>query len=213
MKSGVYKITINNRIYIGSAVNLERRKNAHLYSLRRQDHCNIKMQRSYNKHKSFIFEVLEYCSCHDLINREQWYIDTLRPFFNVCQIAGSTLGIKHTEETRAYLSEIRKGKKTSLGRVLSDITRAKISEKCKARGLHPNFIKASVEANTGRKHSKELRDKIAAAQSKVSPENVIKIRQMRASGVFQKDIARMFNISQRLVARVEHGVGLYKEFI
>lgn len=212
MKGGIYRIIINEKIYIGSAVDLNRRKMAHLYSLRRGTHKNIKLQRSYNKHLEFVFEVIEYCLPENLLQREQLHIDSINPYFNICRIAGRTFGVKHSESTKRHLSSIRKGNQTSLGRVLSKETKAKISKKAIDRGLHPSFIKASIQANTGRKHTADHRNKIAKIQSKVSPETAQKIMELRIDGVFQKNIAKSLGISQTLVARVEHGIGVYKDY-
>lgn len=56
--------------------------------------------------------MLEYCDKLVLISREQYYIDTLKPFFNVCLTAGSTLGINHTmpQSARDAISKAHKGK-------------------------------------------------------------------------------------------------------
>jgi hypothetical protein len=48
-----------------------------------------------------------------LIEREQHYLDELDPFFNICKVAGSVLGVKHSKETRRKMSKAQKGKKKS----------------------------------------------------------------------------------------------------
>jgi group I intron endonuclease len=45
----------------------------------------------------------------DTIKREQYYIDILKPKYNILQTAGSSLGHKHTEETREKISAARLG--------------------------------------------------------------------------------------------------------
>jgi hypothetical protein len=35
----------------------------------------------------------------ELISREQYYIDLLNPEYNICKVAGSRLGCKHSPET------------------------------------------------------------------------------------------------------------------
>jgi hypothetical protein len=50
-------------------------------------------------HSKFNLEILEYCSKKDLINREQYYIDLLKPKYNICKTAGSMLGFKHSAKT------------------------------------------------------------------------------------------------------------------
>ena len=208
-KSGIYiiKTNINNRFYIGSAINLYNRKHTHLTHLRKNQHCNSKLQRFVNKYgiSELIFECIELCEKEDLIKMEQFYIDTLNPFYNIAKIAGSTLGTKITREQSDKLSKLRKGKQYSLGRVLSEETKKKISVKAKERGLHPNFINASKKANTGRKHSKELREKIAQKQRKLTNDDVLSILKFLSEGKKQKDIALVYGVSQRIISMVKLG--------
>ena len=78
MMSGIYLIknTVNNKIYIGSSINLINRNYKHFWMLRKGIHDNNHLQNSYNKHgeSSFIFEVLEHCSSEELILKENYYI-------------------------------------------------------------------------------------------------------------------------------------------
>ena len=53
----------------------------------------------------FTLEILEYCQPLDLIKREQYYIDLLKPEYNILKVAGSSLGVKRSEETKAKLKE------------------------------------------------------------------------------------------------------------
>ena len=108
--SGIYKISFNgsSKFYIGSAANLNKRRINHLSDLRKERHPNTIMQRMSNKYgeMNFIFEVIENVSSeHDLINREQFYINTLMPTINILKIANSSLGLKHTEKTMLLMSE------------------------------------------------------------------------------------------------------------
>lgn len=86
MESGVYKILCkaNNKFYIGSSKNLHKRWQSHLYSLRKNKHINVHLQRSFNKYgeESFIFEVVELCDISSILLREQFYIDD----FSACTI-------------------------------------------------------------------------------------------------------------------------------
>jgi len=44
-----------------------------------------------------------------ILEREQDYLDSLEPEYNTLKIAGSSLGQKRSEETKAILSEVNKG--------------------------------------------------------------------------------------------------------
>lgn len=104
LRSGIYKIEniINGKFYIGSAERLIKRKNNHLCYLRNGTHTNIKLQRAWDKYGEdcFKFSIIENCENNLLIKREQYYIDSLNPFYNICRIAGRTEGRITSEETR-----------------------------------------------------------------------------------------------------------------
>lgn len=95
-KSGVYRIRniLNNDCYIGSAIKLVDRKNTHYSALRRNIHHSIILQNAVNKYgiNNFSFELIEYTDKNSLIIKEQHYIDTLLPKYNICKIAGNSLG-------------------------------------------------------------------------------------------------------------------------
>ena len=121
---GIYKISsviYPERFYIGSAVKLERRKNDHFRRLRNNEHPNNKLQNHVNKYgiEDLVFEILE--EVKDiilLVPREQYHIDILKPYFNLCIIAGSQLGMKRSEETKEKmrLKAIRKREPLTLER-------------------------------------------------------------------------------------------------
>lgn len=111
--AGIYKIVckINNTFYIGSAISIRHRWINHRHDLRYNRHCNRYLQNIYNKYgeDSLTIEIIEQCAREVLVEREQYYIDTLTPKLNLARIAGSPgLGRIHTEEFKQYLSEINK---------------------------------------------------------------------------------------------------------
>lgn len=104
--SGVYiiKTTFDNRIYVGSSINMYQRWYQHK-SLKRTK--NYKLTSALKKYGigKFYIEVLDLVNTTNLskrdakqklLEREQFYLDTLQPFddqgFNISKIAGSTLG-------------------------------------------------------------------------------------------------------------------------
>jgi group I intron endonuclease len=209
-KSGIYiiKTKNNNRFYIGSAINLYNRMHTHLTHLKQNKHCNAKLQRFVNKYgiENLFFECVELCDKDNLIKREQFYIDTLKPFYNIARIAGSTLGTKITKEQSEKLSKLRKGKQNSLGRKYSKETILKMSESAKKRGLHPAFKEASKKANTGRKHTKEHREKVSLKQKKINKQQEKEIIKLLSTGVFQNDIAKIYNVSQKVISKIKQGI-------
>ena len=63
MGMGIYKIinVVNNKFYVGSAVNFSRRKARHFSELRHKKHNNRWLQASWNKHgeSAFVFAIVE----------------------------------------------------------------------------------------------------------------------------------------------------------
>ena len=113
-KTGVYRWInlITGKTYVGSSVNLGRRfKDYYNYSSLINPKNKMLIYRALLKHgySNFKLEILEYCNPEKTIEREQYYLDHLKPEYNTLHIAGSTFGFKHTEETLAKF----KGRKHS----------------------------------------------------------------------------------------------------
>jgi group I intron endonuclease len=104
MNTGVYLITCKptSRQYVGSAVNIKRRWAVHLHQLRRGTHHSQVLQRAWTKYgpDAFEFRVVVVCAPESLLLYEQLLIDGLNPALNICRVAGSALGVRHTAETR-----------------------------------------------------------------------------------------------------------------
>ncbi len=153
MEAGIYKImnNVNGKCYVGSSIDLHQRRLQHFAALKYNKHINKHLQNAYNKYGSSAFEflVLETIEITDnikeiLLNREQFWIDNLSPEYNILQVAGSTLGYHHTEETKKKISESMIGVKKSKehaehiknaqkGKKLTEEHKAKLSEAAKHR--------------------------------------------------------------------------------
>lgn len=149
--NGVYiiKNIKNNKFYIGSCSSktfLYDRLRHHYLDLRKNNHINKYLQNAWNKYgeDNFIFEILEICSPEKCIEREQCWINLLNPSYNFCKIAGSTLNIKHSQETKEKIIKgIKKWYSTEEG----------IEFKKKLSKLRQN--------EKGKKHTKETKIKIS----------------------------------------------------
>lgn len=60
-----------------------------------------------NGYSNFTFEILEYCTADNCINKKQYFIDLLKPDYNLLPKAGSSLGYKQTEESLAKMAASR----------------------------------------------------------------------------------------------------------
>ena len=98
---------INGKTYIGSSTNLGRRfrcyfNNKHISNAK----TNILIYKALvlYGYPNFKLEILEYCAKDEVLIREQYYLDTNKPEYNILKFAGSRLGHKHTAETKAKIS-------------------------------------------------------------------------------------------------------------
>lgn len=58
---------------------------------------------------NFKLEILEYCDSYEVLKREDDFMNLLKPEYNIIKIAGSPLGSKRSEETRAKMSASKMG--------------------------------------------------------------------------------------------------------
>lgn len=136
-QSGVYCIenTKNGKLYIGSSKNMYQRLHVHRIYLNNKVHQNQKLQNSWNKHteENFICYSLELCDFDNLTQREQYWIDLLKPWYNI------TLKVERnilSEESRIKISETLKRKYKS-GEI-----KATRTSKIDCYDLNGNFIKS-----------------------------------------------------------------------
>lgn len=161
-ESGIYEIVnlVNGKRYVGSAVDKDLRWRQHRNALRRGDHPNVHLQRAWAKdgEQSFVFRMIEVCEPAQLIEREQVHIDA-RADYNICPNAGSSLGRRHSEGTRAKISEKKRGQKMA---PRTDEHRANISKALRGKSMNPSSIAKMAETKRGSTLPPEHRAKIGA---------------------------------------------------
>jgi group I intron endonuclease len=164
---GVYEIrnTVTDKMYVGSTISLRTRWNRHLNLLRAGRHDNIHLQRAWNLDgpEAFAFSVLEYVKdATGLIAAEQsWFrrLDACRHGYNLQSVAGSRLGLKHSQETKDRI------RAAMLGRVVSQETRALMSLASRGRRL-PETAKATLSAKAKARYSnKRAQQQVGAASA------------------------------------------------
>ena len=115
--SGIYLIhnNVNGKQYVGSGMDLRIRLANYYFPSRLADNRYISRSILKYGHGSFsviILDVLGKASTTtkvDIISKEQHYIDLYKPVYNLNPTAGSSLGFKHSKESRRLISEARKG--------------------------------------------------------------------------------------------------------
>lgn len=109
--TGVYLITIGSHSYIGSASGkkgFQYRWNRHVSDMSNDKHHSLILQRCFNKIQHVEFTILEVCNPEKCIEREQYYLDTLKPDMNIRKVANSNLGTKRPYKPRIISEEHRK---------------------------------------------------------------------------------------------------------
>jgi group I intron endonuclease len=181
----IYKIinVVNNKFYVGSAVNYQRRKARHLWRLRRGDHANKHLQAAWNQYgeSAFVFAVVEQVVPEaDLLATENVWLkehvgkdycyniatDATAPtrgfFADKNPMWGKTF--KHTEEAKARISKASKDRvqpeeeklkrrATMRGKPQPAAVRAKISATLTGEG---NFWYGKQRPDHGAKVSKTV---------------------------------------------------------
>jgi len=164
--SGIYKfqsISLPDRVYVGSTLDLRQRESAHRTSLQRNKHENGKLQNHVNKYgiDDLEFEVIEsgdyVCKNHRLAREQIWidrykYHNTELPYFNIVPIAGSCQGRTLSEETKKKIGE--------KSRNLPRETRKIIANKLKGRKRSAEIVKNNSLKHMGKKHKSETIEKM-----------------------------------------------------
>jgi group I intron endonuclease len=132
-QSGVYCLInkVNGHAYVGSSMNLASRMRNYLNKafLKSKQNANMPITKALLKydHSNFSLLILEYVELENLTARETFYITQMIPYYNVLKEGYSSLGYKHTEETKKLLSELAKNR-THSEKTKGLITRAVIGE-------------------------------------------------------------------------------------
>ncbi len=206
-RPGIYAIThlVSGTVYVGSAISLTRRWARHRQQFSHGRHHSPRMQKIWATEgpDAFTFVVLEpVADPQDLLIREQHWIDLLDAAcathgFNSCPAAGSRLGSKWSESTRARMKLVQTGRRMSpdsLKKLLAagrawrlanpERPASKMSEKGKAavraaltgRVRSPQHRARLSEAKKGQRHSEATRALLSKLRlgRKKTPEHAAK---------------------------------------
>lgn len=169
LKAGVYlwQNNVNGHCYVGSANDLWDRLRKYYYEhhLNLPRHKNLPILSALKKygHDNFNLHIVEYVEQYNkdkLLSREQYYLDELKPYYNILEKAGSSLGYTHTEEVKQLISDLKKGlyigeNNPFYGKTHTEETKELISAFQSSREDHP-FSKMGEDAiNYGKTHSEE----------------------------------------------------------
>jgi group I intron endonuclease len=138
-----------NQYYIGSTRKLNNRVKTHITRLERQEHHSPFLQKDWNDNKNnFEFILLErILNEKNILEREQWWIDNTDSFYNICKIAGTSLGVKRTEEYKKKISDSLMGVKHP-------------PERCKQKSIYQTGRKHKKYSDEGRKNCSDAQKKL-----------------------------------------------------
>lgn len=153
-KTGVYQLVnlINNKTYVGSSINLSRRIKEYLnplYITRNLKKGNSAILNAILKYgyKNFGIRILEIIEIKSnlsqsekkmtILAKEQYFINLIKPEYNINLTAGSNLGRIYSEKVKLKMSLAKKGKPgNKKGAILSKESRALFRKKSgKALGI------------------------------------------------------------------------------
>jgi group I intron endonuclease len=217
--SGIYQIRnlINNKIYVGSSINLKNRKNTHFHKLRKNSHSNLHLQNAWNKYgeNNFIFEILEECKEDFLLAEEQKYIEKIKPEYNIRKIAESNFGLKHSKESIEKMS----GEKNINAKINQEVANEirKLYNSCKISqlklakmyNLHLGTIQQIIENKTWKdsrydykKYEKDFSGENNPS-AKLKLEQVTEIRRLYETKKYSyRKLVSMFQISKTNIADI-----------
>ena len=99
-------------MYVGSSINLSNifYQDYSLANLKKKESSLIYRAILKYGYSNFSLDILEYCESSLCTLREQYYLDLLKPEYNICKIANSRLGSKQSEVTKIKIGINQKGK-------------------------------------------------------------------------------------------------------
>ncbi len=174
---GVYSIVniINNKIYIGSSIHVNKRFSEHKYSLGNNCHYNKHLQNAWNKYgeENFSFSIVEQVDGDESILKaaEQKWIDYYESYkldkgYNVDRYVSGKCRIV-SEETKEKIRMKHIGKKAS------EETKRKFSSQRKGK----------LNAFYGRTHTIEAREKMRKAKLGVKASDAQRLALAKFGGV------------------------------
>lgn len=196
--AGVYQIlnTITGEAYIGSTVNISGRWSSHRYKLKNGTHGNRNLQASWNEYGSacFEFSVLAFAKDKsDLIASEQYFFERLNPAYNIAPKAGSCLGVKHTDESKANMGNSHRGENNFwFGKVPA----------CAGMSKRPE-VKAKISARNSGAGNPMFG--ITPPHAKFTDDQVRDIRRAISDGDSLNIIANRYGVSKATIAHIRQG--------
>lgn len=167
---------------------------------------------------NFAFVVLEFTEEHpndrmnnNLLMREDYYLSTLKPIYNIAPKAGNTLGVKHSNETKAkmkinYSSERREAiRALNRGKSLSSVTVEKMRQSALNRSLMSQETRDKISLKIGKFY---LINRVDNTDF-LSPEDLM-VQSLELHTI--KNVRNFLNCDEKTVSRALKKTVLLKKF-
>lgn len=167
--SGIYRIIniVTGKMYIGQSLDVKNRIRVHRYQLKKGNHGNDFLSRSYNIHgaSNFIYEILytiedktKEQAIHILNEKEEYFINKYNSFVNGYNLTSGGGNKIFSEESIAKMSASHIGQTQSLK------CRQMSSERMKNRIVSDETKRRLSVALAGKKHSTESKQKMSISK-------------------------------------------------
>lgn len=232
--SGIYEIfnVVNGHRYIGSSSNVCKRWKRHKWCLSKNKHHSIYLQRAYNLYtkECFIFTVIEEVEENRLFERETYYINELKPEYNLGSVGGGdnisnhpnseAIKDKHsknlTERLASMSEEERKSWHSRFGEYNPN-WKGGVSQKVCSCGKNMSYhakvcsecreISGNKNPFYGKRHSNESKEKQRLKMIGRKPANS---KQITINGITyksQSDAARALGVVPAMITyRIKNGI-------
>lgn len=131
-QTGIYTISFldSENVYVGSSINIGKRKREHLSCLRNNKHYNNHLQNAYNLYgeSNMVFKIIVLCEQEQLLVIEEQKIKEYDSYFNgynmVEKPTKTNFGLKYTEDSKKKMSSSAKAR----GRVNGKLSKKQVLE-------------------------------------------------------------------------------------
>lgn len=158
--SGIYKIKniFNDKVYVGSAKNLDKRIKNHIWGIYKNKHRNIMLTQAFNKYgyDNFYFIILEICDYEEIVERENLWIDYYQSFkkengYNIQPFAFSNLSNPLSDSAKQKISNYQKGRpKTKEANIKNSISHMGALNPNYGKKISDNLRRAIILSNKNR---------------------------------------------------------------
>lgn len=212
MKFGIYiiKNKVNNKVYIGQSVDIDKRIKKHFNLLENKTHYNEHLQNAFNKYgrNNFFVDVLEECPVEKLNEREKYYIQlydsaTREKGYNI-EYGGNNSTVSNETKEKLMIQKSSKNIEDIISikkELYKGTPRKIISQKY---NISKGNLDAIAQLNNYRLIAEELNEGILHKKNKYNQKRNNTILRMLKQGFSNKQISDKLQVSISVVEKVKY---------